>query len=343
MATQRIAATNVFRHGHRLIVPPSSDSQSQDECSLQNNRVVINFSNAKFPNTCLGGNPTIIKNPTFYVGDILKGVGVSNGVFNAPQIFGLFGTKKALDEEIKGSTIKSIGCNSVPTTEDCGSKSTKDVSCQTKDTEKVLTNEDFNISDITKYKDIEDGKEDDVNDKAVELFNKEHHYEAVQIFYAASRRGNNNALYNLAQCLFEGKGIPENKEKAVEIWEKLSQRNHPDSCYQLAVCLINGIGITQNRNRGIEEMEKASSLKHPEATYFLAVKNMKSPDFDEELLKCQMSLLIAASPKYENKFKQFLGYKDFPERVGIVVRQILSNIDREYNRCFQSLFIKFPF
>ncbi|CEF64891.1 Sel1-like repeat and Tetratricopeptide-like helical domain-containing protein [Strongyloides ratti] len=308
MAAQRIAATNVFRQGHRLILPSSTDLQSQDDLPLQQNRIIINIANAKTQGPCLGGYPSL------YLSDVLKGICISNPVFTIPQVFNL--------KNNKDTTIKNIN---------------------TESNLKTSNIEDLNIFDVSMYRDIENGKEDDVNDKAIDLFNKKHYFEAVKLFYAASQRGNNNALYNLAQCLFEGKGLPENKGKAIMIWKDLSKKNHSDSCYQLAVCLINGIGIEQNREQGIEEMEKASSLKHPEATYFLAVKNMKSPDFDEDLLKRQMSLLIAASPKYENKFKQFLGYKDFPERVSVVVRQILSNIDREYNRCFQSFFIKFPF
>uniref|UniRef100_A0A0K0EMH9 Sel1 repeat family protein n=1 Tax=Strongyloides stercoralis TaxID=6248 RepID=A0A0K0EMH9_STRER len=337
MAAQRIAATNVFRHGHRLIIPSSTDLQSQDETSFQQNKVVINIPSTKISTACFFGNQTIIKNPTLYLGDILKGIGISNTLFATPQTLGI---KNNNDVTIKDIPTESGGCNILKPVEE---NTTINSSYQTKTSQKTLSIEDFNIFDVSMYRDIENGKEGEVNDKAIDLYNNKQHFEAVKLFFAASQKGNHNALYNLAQCLFEGKGIPENKEKAVLIWRDLSKKNHADSCYQLAVCLINGIGIEQNREKGIEEMEKASSLKHPEATYFLAVKNMKSPDFDEELLKCQMSILIAASPKYENKFKQFLGYKDFPERVSVVVRQIISNIDREYNRCFQSLFIKFPF
>uniref|UniRef100_A0A0N4Z754 HCP-like protein n=1 Tax=Parastrongyloides trichosuri TaxID=131310 RepID=A0A0N4Z754_PARTI len=347
MATQRIAVTNVFRQGHRLILPSSTDSQSQDDSSQQK-RLIINLTNPKMPTTFIR-NPVLIKYPIM-ISEMLNKINIPEAFFQSSQSLSSSFLYNVMDSiKRKNDTKKSVPAISYKNTSTmtCENLSSSDASSQTSSTTfnlfNNIINNDFNVGDVISKYCNEDNENNSINDKAVMLFKDKKYYEAVQIFYSASRRGDYGAAFNLAQCLYEGKGIPENKVKAVQIWEELSKKNHKDSLYQLAVCLINGIGISKDRNRGIQLMEKASNLKHPEATYFMTIKNMKSPDVDEELLKSQISLLISISPKYENRFRKFLGYKDFPERISVIVKQILINIDKEYNRCFQSLFFKFPF
>jgi TPR repeat protein len=94
-------------------------------------------------------------------------------------------------------------------------------------------------------------------------FGNEQNYEkAAKIIEGAARRGNAEAMYNMAMLYRNGKGVPRNKAWELAWLRKASEYKIPDADYYLALAYRDGDGVPKSKTKALEYFEKAQIKKH---------------------------------------------------------------------------------
>lgn len=78
--------------------------------------------------------------------------------------------------------------------------------------------------------------------------------EAVKHFLHASENGHIEAMNNLADCLYNGRGAKENKREALRLWKQAATCGQNAAMYNLAVCYIGGEGTGVDEQEGLKWM-----------------------------------------------------------------------------------------
>lgn len=81
-----------------------------------------------------------------------------------------------------------------------------------------------------------------------------------------------DALYNLGERYYLGRGVPVDEQKAVEFYIKSAEKGNPKAQYKLGVCYEYGRGIPKDDSRAIYWYTKASAQYYPYALYKLGVR-----------------------------------------------------------------------
>lgn len=110
------------------------------------------------------------------------------------------------------------------------------------------------------------------NQIGIELMNKGLSGDAVKHFLHASENGCVEAMFNLADCLFNGTGAKENKREAWRLWGEAAELGHVPAMYNLAACHIGGDGTPVNEKKGLEWMWKAANFGNADASFYLILK-----------------------------------------------------------------------
>ena len=76
------------------------------------------------------------------------------------------------------------------------------------------------------------------------------YHKAAEGYQREAEKGNIDAQYNLGDCFFRGKGVPEDKHEALKLYSKaakgyrrLAEKGNSDAQYKLATCYFSGKGV----------------------------------------------------------------------------------------------------
>lgn len=78
----------------------------------------------------------------------------------------------------------------------------------------------------------------------------------------AAKRGNSEAMYNLALLYRNGVGVPKNKAQEIAWFKKASDYKVPDADYYLAVAYRDGVGVEKNKETALKYFKRAQIKKH---------------------------------------------------------------------------------
>lgn len=93
--------------------------------------------------------------------------------------------------------------------------------------------------------------------------------EAYRLFLIASQKQHSYAFYNVAYCLYFGKGVEKDFEKAFHNFELADQRGIIEGSYRLGLCLQQGKGVVEDEAKGFTYIKKAA-----EAGYLMAQETL---------------------------------------------------------------------
>ena len=83
---------------------------------------------------------------------------------------------------------------------------------------------------------------------------------AVFLLKRASNSKNPDALYDLAVCYEEGKGIKQDKCKAFELYLQAALRGDEQSIHEVGRCYYYGFGVEEDRDLADIWLERAEEL-----------------------------------------------------------------------------------
>lgn len=105
------------------------------------------------------------------------------------------------------------------------------------------------------------------------LLYKQHEYfeEMYDLLVAASARQNPDAMYELANCYFEGLGGRGSEQQAFLLYEQAARLGHADAMNNLADMYLNGEATEVDEVKALYWFEKAAELGVAEAMYTLGI------------------------------------------------------------------------
>jgi hypothetical protein len=81
--------------------------------------------------------------------------------------------------------------------------------------------------------------------------------EAVK-WYEKAVASSVDALYSLARCYFEGRGVTRDREKGVKLFRKAAKQGDPFAQYSLGLAYVQGRGVACDFNKGFTWLLKAA-------------------------------------------------------------------------------------
>lgn len=91
---------------------------------------------------------------------------------------------------------------------------------------------------------------------------------AIEIYQKAAINGNLNAMFNLGNCFYFGKGIEQDQAKAIEYYEKAALFGNSDSINMLGVIFYrNETRFWKDYSKAIEKFMIAANLENKDALY----------------------------------------------------------------------------
>ncbi len=97
------------------------------------------------------------------------------------------------------------------------------------------------------------------------------HQDALPPLFRSATSGNPYAQFNLALCLYLGRGAAQDREHAVEWWLKAAEQGLPQAQYNLGLCYATGQGVARNPEAAVFWWKKAADLGMQDAAYNLAL------------------------------------------------------------------------
>ncbi|XP_061990418.1 F-box protein At1g70590 [Rosa rugosa] len=91
--------------------------------------------------------------------------------------------------------------------------------------------------------------------------------EAVKWLYLASFQGHVRAQYQLAICLYQGRGADRNMKEAARWYLRAAERGYVRAMYNVSLCYKYGDGLVQNHRQARKWMKWAADLGHSKAQY----------------------------------------------------------------------------
>ncbi|EXX74383.1 uncharacterized protein OCT59_015262 [Rhizophagus irregularis] len=80
----------------------------------------------------------------------------------------------------------------------------------------------------------------------------------INSFEKSTENGDQEAMFNLANCYKNGKGTEKNLIKALHWFEKAAEKDHIDAMFNSAVCYRNGEGTEKNFEKAFHWYHKAA-------------------------------------------------------------------------------------
>ncbi len=93
-------------------------------------------------------------------------------------------------------------------------------------------------------------------EEGLEYYKNNEYEKAFELFKKASDLGNAQAMKNLADCYYEGKGIDRDYVKAFEYYQKASEAGDEKAVNNLIYCYHYGIGVDKNVIKASELSQK---------------------------------------------------------------------------------------
>jgi len=85
-------------------------------------------------------------------------------------------------------------------------------------------------------------------------------FEAAVWYRARAGLGDVDAMFNLAVCYEEGRGVPPDSKLACAWYQRAAARGDSDAMFSLGVCLFDGIGVAADEARAMALWEEASGV-----------------------------------------------------------------------------------
>jgi TPR repeat protein len=101
---------------------------------------------------------------------------------------------------------------------------------------------------------------------------------AIELLEQAVLNDSNEARYQLAVRLTQGKGIEKDPERVVELYSQAAGDGHVPSMYGLGACFQNGYGIEQNEEEAICWLTAAANQNYADAWHGLGIIRSKNGD-----------------------------------------------------------------
>jgi hypothetical protein len=84
--------------------------------------------------------------------------------------------------------------------------------------------------------------------------------ESVKLLRQAAESDIPDALYDLAICFEEGRGVRKNLDKAANLYLRAALHGHKQSVYEVGRCYYYGIGVEKNRATARTWLDLAEEL-----------------------------------------------------------------------------------
>lgn len=94
--------------------------------------------------------------------------------------------------------------------------------------------------------------------KGYNLYRKEQYEEATVWYRKAADLGHKDAIYNLADCYYYGKGVKLNYEEAFKLYYNAAERGYAIAQWSVATCYEEGIGIGKDLFEALKWYHKAA-------------------------------------------------------------------------------------
>jgi TPR repeat protein len=89
-----------------------------------------------------------------------------------------------------------------------------------------------------------------------------------RLFKKAAKKGIIDAKHHLA-CMCTEQGVRKNHVKALHLWQESASQGHPDALYEIAVCHEEGRGVPKNIGKAIKWYKRAGAAGHDYAPHAL--------------------------------------------------------------------------
>ncbi|GEM_PF-5416559 len=108
----------------------------------------------------------------------------------------------------------------------------------------------------------------------------------AELVTEAAKRGNSEAMYNLALLYRYGRGVAQDKTQELKWLRKASDYKVPDADYYLALAYRDGDGVTQSKEQALKYFKRAQVKKHVLAIRdFNALSSKDKPTAEKEAAK----------------------------------------------------------
>lgn len=157
-----------------------------------------------------------------------------------------------------------------------------------------------------------------MNERAVQLnsqgckyLNAKDYVSAYKYFVEAARLGDNNAIYNVGYCFFNGFGVAKNYEKAFHLLSKFAESQSNLTATSAYLCGImlddGGNGIKPDRKQAAEYYCKAAEVGHVWSLFKLGRLAYLNKEYDAAKECMENAMNIATNDReLQNMCKKFL-------------------------------------
>ncbi|EYC27091.1 hypothetical protein Y032_0009g520 [Ancylostoma ceylanicum] len=313
MSSQRLALSNIIRHGQRFVqLPHPIPAQSTSSDTEQPTPNVGRLSDVVLPLVnCFNNGPPSLQFSPLLGGShwvpslVLSGAGPLS-------LRTLQGNEHAVPFRIPPKpTICEVGVQT-----------------------------DDGVSDLLSQLDLTPSKEEKTKWELENLLGEEllRHGEkkdAILRFQAAASHGNADAMNKLAEFLFTGKGVVPNKKKALHLWEQAAALGQVSAMYSLAVWQLNAASDgdkTVDKMRALRLMRRAAAggslfvwerdlIGNPHAAFYLVVRYIR----DSDLESAKALIRVAAQDQgYASQMRTWAEEEALPGKFSGLVLQELS-------------------
>ena len=84
----------------------------------------------------------------------------------------------------------------------------------------------------------------------------------AELIQKAAKRGNSEAMYNLALLYRHGRGVAKDKTQELKWLRKASDYKVPDADYYLALAHRDGVGVSRSKTKALKYFKRAQAKKH---------------------------------------------------------------------------------
>ena len=83
--------------------------------------------------------------------------------------------------------------------------------------------------------------------------------EAVMWYRKAAEQGHRASVFRLAECLYKGKGVPQNLTEAAKLLLQEAEQGNTKACYLIGRCYRYGEGVDKNIDEAVKWFGKAAA------------------------------------------------------------------------------------
>ncbi|KAG9446475.1 hypothetical protein H6P81_012603 [Aristolochia fimbriata] len=113
--------------------------------------------------------------------------------------------------------------------------------------------------------------------------------EAVKWFYRAAAAGHVRAMYNLALCLHQGRGIKCSIPEAAKWYLRAAEGGNERAMYNTSLCYSAGEGLTRSDRQAKKWMKRAADCGHTKAQYEYGLRLFSSGEMTKALVYLELA------------------------------------------------------